>query len=58
MHMFARVCGRFIAIVPILILLLGTLGPGQTPNAPKAPPYTRLGLAILAVALGIQLPVC
>lgn len=47
--------GSTIAFVLALILVLGRFGPGPPVDAPRAPPYTQLGLTMLTVALGIQL---
>ena len=55
LHRSVRVFGSAIAFVLALIFLLGRFGPGPPPDAPKAPPYTQLGLTMLTVVLGIQL---
>jgi hypothetical protein len=55
LHRWARVFGSAIALVLALMFVLERFGPGPPPDAPKAPPYTQLGLTMLSVALGIQL---
>jgi hypothetical protein len=55
LHTGVRVFGSAIAVLLALILVLGRFGPGPPPDAPKAPPYTQLGLTMLTLALAIQL---
>ena len=56
LHRGVRVFSSVVVVVLAHILVLERFGPGPSSDAPKAPPYTQLGLTMLTVALAVQLP--